>query len=85
YTLAADRQNASIERFINKHHEAVLRLIEFAARSIHAEGKWIGICGELGADTALTKRFLEMGIDELSVSPSKVLEVRNMVRHITVD
>lgn len=82
YTLAADRQNANLDRFIDTHHEAVLRLIELAAKNIHAQGKWIGICGELGADTSLTRRFLEMGIDELSVSPSKVLEVRNMVRHI---
>ncbi len=82
YTLAADRQNASLDRFIDIHHEAVLRLIELAANNIHAAGKWIGICGELGADTALTRRFLEMGIDELSVSPSKVLDVRNAVRHI---
>lgn len=80
YTLACDRQNAAIEQFIDTHHEAILRLIEMAADNAHKNGKWIGICGELGADTALTEAFLRMGIDELSVSPSFVLKVRDAVR-----
>lgn len=82
YTLACDRQNPALERFCDTHHEAVLRLIEFAAKSAHAHGKWIGICGELAADTSLTERFLRMGIDELSVSPSYVLKLRQTVREI---
>ena len=80
YTLACDRQNAAIEQFIDTHHEAMLRLIEMAADNAHKNGKWIGICGELAADTALTEAFLRMGIDELSVSPSFVLKVRDAVR-----
>ncbi len=80
YTLAIDRQNPKLDRFYNPHHEAILRLIEYAALSAHKHGKWIGICGELGADTELTRRWLEMGIDELSVAPSYVLTVREKVR-----
>ena len=80
YTLACDRQNAAIEQFIDTHHEAILRLIELSAKNAHANGAWIGICGELAADTTLTEKFLRMGIDELSVSPTFVLKVRDAVR-----
>ncbi len=80
YTLACDRQNPDIEDFIDTHHEAILRLIEMSAENAHKHGAWIGICGELAADTSLTERFLRMGIDELSVSPSFVLKVRDAVR-----
>ncbi|MGN1468076.1 MAG: phosphoenolpyruvate--protein phosphotransferase [Ruminococcus sp.] len=82
YTLACDRQNPQLERFCNTHHEAILRLIETAAQNAHANNAWIGICGELAADTSLTETFLRMGIDELSVSPSFVLAVRDKVRSI---
>ena len=82
YTLACDRQNPAIDRFCDVHHEAILRLIEMAAENAHKHGKWIGICGELAADTSLTEDFLRMGIDELSVSPSFVLKVRDIVRNI---
>lgn len=80
YTLACDRQNANIEQFIDTHHEAILRLIEMSAENAHKHGAWIGICGELAADTSLTEAFLRMGIDELSVSPTFVLKVRDAVR-----
>lgn len=80
YTLAIDRQNPKLDGFYDPHHESVLRLIQFAADSAHKNGKWIGICGELGADLSLTERFLKMGIDELSVSPSLVLSLRDKVR-----
>ena len=80
YTLACDRQNPDIEEFIDTHHEAILRLIEMSAENAHKNGAWIGICGELAADTTLTERFLRIGIDELSVSPSFVLKVRDAVR-----
>lgn len=82
YTLAVDRQNPEIEEFCDTHHEAILRLIEFSAQSAHKHGKWIGICGELAADTSLTETFLRMGIDELSVSPTFVLKVREAVRSV---
>lgn len=82
YTLACDRQNPNIERFCDTHHEAVLKLIEMSAENAHKHGAWIGICGELGADTELTETFLRMGIDELSVSPGFVLKVRDTVRNI---
>ena len=82
YTLACDRQNAKLERFVDTHHEAVLRLIETAAKNAHANGAWIGICGELAADTSLTETFLRMGIDELSVSPPFVLPLREKVRSL---
>lgn len=80
YTLACDRQNPETEPFCDTHHEAVLRLIQYTADNAHKYGKWIGICGELAADTALTEAFLKMGVDELSVSPSYVLKVRERVR-----
>lgn len=80
YTLACDRQNAAIEKFVDTHHEAVFRLIELSAKNAHEHGAWIGICGELAADTSLTENFLRMGIDELSVSPVFVLKVRDAVR-----
>lgn len=82
YTLACDRQNPDIEPFIDTHHEAILRLIEMSTKNAHANGAWIGICGELAADTALTETFLRMGIDELSVSPAFVLKVRDAVRNV---
>ncbi len=80
YTLACDRQNPDAEEFVDTHHEAILRLIEMSARNAHKNGAWIGICGELAADTTLTETFLRMGIDELSVSPTFVLKVRDAVR-----
>lgn len=80
YTLAIDRQNPKLDEFYDAHHPAVLAMIKMAADNAHAEGKWIGICGELGADLELTETFLEMGIDELSVSPSMILPLRKKVR-----
>ena len=80
YTLATDRQNASVEEFYDSHHPAVLRMIQMVIENAHKNGIWAGICGELGADTTLTKEFLRMGIDELSVTPSAVLKVRKAIR-----
>ena len=80
YTLAIDRQNQKLEDFYDSHHPAVLAMIRMAAESAHAEGKWIGICGELGADVTLTETFLKMGIDELSVAPGMILKVRQKIR-----
>lgn len=80
YTLAVDRQNQKLERFMDTHHPAVLRLVETTIRNAHKEGKWVGICGELAADTTLTKIFLDMGVDELSVAASAVLKVRDAIR-----
>lgn len=82
YTLAVDRQNPKVESFCDTHHEAILRLIEMSAKNAHENGAWIGICGELAADTTLTQEFLRMGIDELSVSPPFVLKVRDAVRKV---
>ena len=82
YTLAIDRQNPKLEEFCDTHHEAIMRLIQFSVQNAHKHSAWVGICGELGADTTLTKRFLEMGVDELSVSPGFVLKVREAVRNI---
>jgi phosphotransferase system enzyme I (PtsI) len=82
YTLAVDRQNQHLSRFFDPRHPAVLRMIKMAADNAHAAGKWIGICGELGADTTLTEEFLRYGIDEISVSASSVLRVRKKVRSL---
>ena len=80
YTLAIDRQNQKLEPFYDSHHPAVLSMIRMAAENAHAEGKWIGICGELGADLSLTETFLEMGIDELSVAQGMILPLRKRIR-----
>ena len=80
YTLAIDRQNQSLESFFDPHHEAILRLIQMTVENAHKHGAWCGICGELGADMELTAKFLEMGVDELSVSPAYTLELRKHIR-----
>lgn len=80
YTLAVDRQNQRLEGFYDPHHKAILRMIRMVVENAHKYGKWVGICGELGADTALTQEFVDMGVDELSVAPSMVLEVRDKIR-----
>lgn len=82
YTLAIDRQNQKLDEFYDPHHPAVLSMIRMAAENAHAEGKWIGICGELGADLELTEEFLDMGIDELSVAPGMVLPIRKRIREL---
>lgn len=82
YTLAIDRQNVRLDAFYDAHHEAILRMLRMVADNAHKEGKWVGICGELGADMELTKTFVEMGIDELSVSPSMVLPIRKVIREL---
>lgn len=85
YTLACDRQNPYLEKFCDTHHEALMRLIAFSADNAHKNGAWIGICGELASDRSLTETFLRMGIDELSVSPSNVLKIREKVRGLKID
>ena len=80
YTLACDRQNNDLGRFYDPHHPAVLRLIQMVTENAHKNGIWVGICGELGADLALTETFLAIGVDELSVTPRSVLPLRNAVR-----
>lgn len=82
YTLAIDRQNPKLDDIYDSHHEAVLRMIRMVVENGHKENCWVGICGELGADTTLTKEFVDMGLDELSVTPSMVLRVRDAVRKI---
>ena len=80
YTLAIDRQNMKLDNIYDSHHPAVLRMIQMTIENGHKHGCWVGICGELGADLTLTKTFIEMGIDELSVSPTFVLPVRKNIR-----
>ena len=82
YTLATDRQGGNLDRFFDAHHPAVLRMIKMAADNAHKAGIWIGICGELGADTSMTETFMALGVDELSVSPSAVLPLRSTIRAI---
>ena len=82
YTLAIDRQNAKLENINDPHHPAVLRAIQMTIENGHKGGAWVGICGELGADTTLTETFLRMGVDELSVSPGRTLSVRDAVRKV---
>lgn len=80
YTLAIDRQNMKLDSFYDPHHPAILKMIQTTITNGHKGGCWVGICGELGADTSLTETFLKMGVDELSVSPSFVLPIRRIIR-----
>ena len=80
YTLAIDRQNPKLDPFYDPHHPAVLRMIRMTIEAGHRHGCWVGICGELGADMALTELFLRMGVDELSVSPASILPLRRRIR-----
>ncbi len=84
YTLAVDRQNEKLDDFYNPHHKAILRMIQMVIDNAHKYGKWAGICGELGADLELTEEFVKMGIDELSVSPSMILQLRRRIRELDV-
>ncbi len=83
YTLAIDRQNQKLDDFYNPHHKAILRMIRMVVDNAHKAGKWVGICGELAADLTLTEKFVQIGVDELSVAPSMVLNVRKKVREMT--
>ncbi len=85
YTLAIDRQNPKLDSFYDSHHEAILRMLQMVVDNGHKHGCWVGICGELGADTTLTSTFLKMGFDELSVSPAMILRVREEIRNTKVD
>ena len=82
YTLAIDRQNECINRFYDSHHPAVLKMIQMTIDNGHKNGIWVGICGELASDLTLTETFMDMGIDELSVSPTYILPLRKRVREI---
>ncbi|MCM1106958.1 MAG: phosphoenolpyruvate--protein phosphotransferase [Blautia sp.] len=85
YTLAIDRQNPKLDSIYDSHHPAILKMLQMIVDNGHAGGCWVGICGELGADTTLTETFLRMGFDELSVSPSMVLRVRQKIRGCCVE
>ena len=85
YTLAIDRQNSRLDKFFDSHHPAVLRMIQMTVENAHKAGIWCGICGELGADQALTKGFLAMGVDELSVSPGSILPLRKIILETDVE
>lgn len=82
YSLALDRQNEKLDEFYRPHHKAILRMIQMTIENAHKAGKWVGICGELGADSELTETFVRMGIDELSVAPSMILKLRKIVREM---
>ena len=84
YTLAIDRQNPKLDDFYNPHHPAVLKMIRMTVENAHKAGIWAGICGELGADTTLTEEFIRMGVDELSVSPGRILQIRKIIRETTL-
>ena len=81
YTLAIDRQNPKLDNIYDSHHPAILKMLQMVVDNGHKGGCWVGICGELGADTTLTENFLKMGFDELSVSPSMILRVRDRIRN----
>ena len=85
YTLAIDRQNPRLDNIYDPHHEAILRMLKIIVDNAHKGGCWAGICGELAADTTLTSTFLKMGYDELSVSPSVLLKVRQAIRSTRIN
>ena len=85
YTLAIDRQNPKLDDFYDPHHPAVLKMIRMTVENAHKAGIWAGICGELGADTTLTEEFIRMGVDELSVSPGRILPIRKIIRETSLD
>lgn len=85
YTLAVDRQNTKLDEFYDSHHPAILRMISMVVENAHRAGIWAGICGELGADQSLTREFLAMGVDELSVSPESILSIRKIVLGTNVE
>jgi len=85
YTLAVDRQNPQLDAFYDPHHPAVLAMIRMTVENAHRAGIWAGICGELGADLTLTREFLAMGVDELSVSPGRILPIRKIVLETDVE
>ena len=85
YTMAIDRQNPQLDLFFDPHHPAVLRMISLVVENAHKAGIWAGICGELGADQSLTKEFLAMGVDELSVSPGRILPIRKTILETDVE
>ena len=82
YTLALDRQNDKLDDFYQPHHKAIIKMIQMVVDNAHKHGKWVGICGELGADLELTECFVRMGVDELSVAPSMILKLRKTVREM---
>lgn len=84
YTLAVDRQNERLDDFYNPHHKAILKMIQMVVDNAHKQGKWVGICGELGADMELTEKFIRMGVDELSVAPSMILKLRKAIREMCI-
>ena len=84
YMLACDRQSNALNRFNDPHNPAVLRAIEMTVRSAHNQGKWVGICGELGSDRELLNWFLKIGVDELSVAPDNVLPIRRQLRELNL-
>ena len=85
YTLAIDRQNQSLDMFYDPHHPAIMKMLKMVVDAAHRHGAWAGICGELGADLSLTKEFLAMGYDELSVSPGRILSIRKTVLETNVE
>lgn len=84
YTTAIDRQNPKLDEFYDPHHPAILKMIRMTVENAHKAGIWAGICGELGADPTLTEEFLRMGVDELSVSPGRILPIRKIIRETSI-
>ena len=80
YTIAVDRMNRQVAYLYNTRHPAVLKLIEMTIKNGHKENIGVGICGEAAADPDLVEIFVTMGIDELSVTPGAILEVRQVVQ-----
>ena len=77
YTLGIDRESACLADFYDAYHPAVLRMLKLTVENGHKYGCRVGICGELGADASFTQNLIEMGFDEISVSPGHLADIRN--------
>jgi phosphotransferase system enzyme I (PtsI) len=82
YTVAVDRKNLRVAHLYKRLPPAVLRLIKNVVDAGHQKGVWVGMCGEMAGDPLATLILLGIGLDELSVSPAMLLEVKKIIRSV---
>ena len=85
YTLAVDRMNEKVAHLYEPTHPAILRLIKATVDSAHKHNIWVGVCGEMAGDPALTPLLLGLGVDELSATPSLVPPVKYLIRRLKLE
>jgi len=82
YTLAADRTNEKVSHLYEPTHPSILKLIKMTVDAAHAQGIWVGVCGEIAGDPVLVPLLLGLGVDELSAAPSAIDSVKYMIRRV---